>query len=493
MIMCYVKQIMTWGLRMEFSTDNLKSLAQQLAEIVSAELMNAEEDVTVRDLETGLRRRLQEMGRLALGEVLSQADVDPARNMACDCGGVLQYQRRRCAKVLRVFGWVEYQCAYYAGCDCGRGKAPLDEKLGLAPGQVTAGLATLLGMAGVELAFDYSSSWLEPFLLFEVSENTIRKETQAFGELQIAREAALIEQSHNTTYLQERLRTQTEPPTRVYGALDGAHVRIEEREQRAEAENPPESGQNQPVEAEKPPAEEDKWREMKVGCWYTVEAVPPSQQRKRHRKKEEIGQQALRARDMHYFCDIKAAAQFEPLFWATGCQARVDLAQAVVFVCDGAKWIWNLVERNYPHAVQIVDWHHAEERLEKVARDALTGEHARSWLKDTRDALWQGDTRFVVAACEKLADHSPAAQEALTYFRNNVQRMRSDEYRAQGYMIGSGTVESACKQIVTRRLKCSGAQWTLQGAIQTAKARAARLSGEWNLLSSLRDRLPLAV
>ena len=113
-----------------------------------------------------------------MGEVLSQADVDPARNMACDCGGVLQYQRRRCAKVLRVFGWVEYQCAYYAGCDCGRGKAPLDEKLGLAPGQVTAGLATLLGMAGVELAFDYSSSWLEPFLLFAVSENTIRKETQ---------------------------------------------------------------------------------------------------------------------------------------------------------------------------------------------------------------------------------------------------------------------------------------------------------------------------
>ena len=64
MIMCYVKQIMTWGLRMEISTDNLKSLAQQPAEIVSAELMNAEEDVTVRDLETGLRRRLQEMGRL---------------------------------------------------------------------------------------------------------------------------------------------------------------------------------------------------------------------------------------------------------------------------------------------------------------------------------------------------------------------------------------------------------------------------------------------
>ena len=107
----------------------------------------------------------------------------------------------------------------------------------------------------------------------------------------------------------------------------------------------------------------------------------------------------------------------------------------------------------------------------------------------------------MIAACEKLATNSSEAQDALTYFRNNSHRMRypvqppglGDEYRAQGYMIGSGTVESACKQIVTRRLKCSGAQWNLQGAVQTAKARAAWLSGEWDSLSTLRDRLPLAV
>ena len=240
----------------------------------------------------------------------------PSRGQTGRGGGTLQYQRRRPAKIFSVFGWVEYERAYYAGCDCGQGKAPLDEKLGLAPGQVTAGLAALLGMAGVELAFEYSSRWLAPFLLFEVSENTIRKETQSFGELQAVREAELVEQSHDTAYLQERLRMETEPPARVYGSLDGAHVRIEER---SEAQNPPKKGQNQPMETENPPAGEDKWREMKVGCWYTVEPVPPSQQRKRHRRKEEIGQQALRARDMHYFCDIKKAGQFEPLFWATGC------------------------------------------------------------------------------------------------------------------------------------------------------------------------------
>jgi hypothetical protein len=57
----------------------------------------------------------------------------------------------------------------------------VDGKLGLEPGQVTAGLAALIGLAGSELAFEYSSRFLEPFLLFQVSENTIRKETHRFG------------------------------------------------------------------------------------------------------------------------------------------------------------------------------------------------------------------------------------------------------------------------------------------------------------------------
>jgi len=81
----------------------------------------------------------------------------------------------------------------------------------------------------------------------------------------------------------------------------------------------------------------------------------------------------------------------------------------------------------------------------------------------------------------------------VTYFRNNAHRMQYDRFRKMGYMIGSGTVESACKQIVTQRLKRSGAQWNVQGAVLTAKARAAWLSGDWHQLSSLRDRLPLAV
>jgi len=54
-------------------------------------------------------------------------------------------------------------------------------------------------------------------------------------------------------------------------------------------------------------------------------------------------------------------------------------------------------------------------------------------------------------------------------------------------------VESGCKQIVTQRLKRPGAQWTVDGAVRTAKARAAWLSGQWETLCTQRAALPLAV
>ena len=65
-------------------------------------------------------------------------------------------------------------------------------------------------------------------------------------------------------------------------------------------------------------------------------------------------------------------------------------------------------------------------------------------------------------------------------------------FRDADYMIGSGTLESACKQIVSHRLKRPGARWTETGARRTAKARAAWLSGQLDRLVPLRAQLPLA-
>ena len=109
--------------------------------------------------------------------------------MACECGGRLEYQHRYEAQELSVFDRVKYERSYYAGCTCGKGKAPLDEGFGLQGGQVTAGLADLLAMTGAELVFEHSGCFLERFLFFQVSENTVGKETEYFGQLQTELEA----------------------------------------------------------------------------------------------------------------------------------------------------------------------------------------------------------------------------------------------------------------------------------------------------------------
>ena len=215
-------------------------------------------------------------------------------------------------------------------------------------------------------------------------------------------------------------------------------------------------------------SEKEKRREIKVGCWYGVEAVPKSQQRRHQRMKTEFGQQALRTRDMSYYCEIEIAEMFGDLFWASGCQRQADPAAEVVFVCDGAHKNWRLIELYYPQATQFVDWFHAEERLEKVAQEALSWESAQEWLERVRTCSWESDPSFVIRACQKLAAHSQEAGQAATCFSNKAERMAYVLYRRPGYMIGSGPVESGCIQIVTQGLKRAGAQWLVAGANQTA-------------------------
>lgn len=464
---------------MDNTTELIQAIAHQVVTVVKQSLARTpdpELNTNLAWVETALRDLLRQIGAEALSEWLSATQPTPEATRPCPCGGTLHYQRSRPATVLSVFGRVTYTRAYYAGCPCGQGCAPLDEQFGVQPGRVSAGLSELLTLAGVELAFDHSRRWLKGFLLFEVSENTIRQETQALGQVQAAHETQMREQSQDPAWLQAHLRTTDATPARLYGSLDAAKVRIEPRK---------------PAEKQ---AEPETWRDLKVGCWYEVEPVPTRQQSVRQRAVQERGQTCQRASHMRYYCDLAEAKTFGELMWATGCAAHADLTRELVFVCDGAAWIWNLVTTHYPKAVQIVDWYHAADRLQRVAHAAFSQRAVRErWLDRTTTNLWDGRVREVIQACTDLGAQCPEAHDASIYFTNNQTRMRYADYRQSGYMIGSGTVESSCKQIVTQRLKCSGAQWIVPGAVATAKARAAWLSAEWTPVCMRWADLPLAI
>lgn len=75
-----------------------------------------------------------------------------------------------------------------------------------------------------------------------------------------------------------------------------------------------------------------------------------------------------------------------------------------------------------------------------------------------------------------------------TYLKNQGRRLRYDHFRAAGYDIGSGRVESACKHVVANRMKRSGMIWSDDGAQQMLSLRAAYLNGGW---AQLWDTKPL--
>ena len=148
-----------------------------------------------------------------------------------------------------------------------------------------------------------------------------------------------------------------------------------------------------------------------------------------------------------------------------------------------------------PQAVQILDWFHASEYLTPVAKAAFSNEEAQDdWVNQAKQALWDGQIDEVIEGCLDLArreDSSDPAFVAARYFDQNRERMDYPSYRRQGYQIGSGTIESAAKQIGTLRMKVAGATWNEDSARKVAKARAAYLSSEWDVLSAYRA-LPLA-
>ncbi len=237
--------------------------------------------------------------------------------------------------------------------------------------------------------------------------------------------------------LQQRERRQLAAPDILYGSIDAAKVRIEPRNAQ-----------------EKALKNRETWRDMKVGCWYEGEVVPVRQQSTRQKEKRQREGVVLRARKQKYFCDIAEAQEFDKLLWATGCEVGADRARRLVFICDGALWIWNLIARYFPNAVQIVDWYHAVDHLKRIAEEAFpTLDERHNWLAQATEDLWQGRVELVIEACRLLVKKSECAQQSLTYYSNNIERMRYDQFRASNFLIGSGVIESGCKQIVTQRLK----------------------------------------
>jgi len=138
-------------------------------------------------------------------------------------------------------------------------------------------------------------------------------------------------------------------------------------------------------------------------------------------------------------------------------------------VNDGAPWIDRITSGNYPQAIQIIDWYHADERLWKVSTPSLAGDAreaafggegslpSQQWVEKQADLLWHGRVKEVVSALHaldwNLISCLDDVRQSPAYFENRQSKMDYAYFRQAGYPIGSGTVESGVNTVVHHRMK----------------------------------------
>jgi len=161
-----------------------------------------------------------------------------------------------------------------------------------------------------------------------------------------------------------------------------------------------------------------------------------------------------------------------------------------VFIADGAKWIWNWVEDNYPGSVQILDYYHVVEKLEHLARLHIRDpDKKRIWVKEQKKLLLEDQTYQVINNMQSLRSRGPDTKKekrkVINYFIENEDRMQYGSYRAKNLLIGSGPIEAAHRHVTQKRLKLSGQRWTIKGAQAISNLRCYSKSNAWNMIDKL--------
>lgn len=380
-------------------------------------------------LELGIREAILRDGRRALEDLLNDANWRVEQDQARP--GEKCY-RARPNEVGSLFGEVILHRNYYTDGK-GGGRAPLDEALGIVEG-CTPALARLMCRAGAVEHYEAAAQSLNEYGGLAINGRRIQRMVHRLGPqmAQWPRPSAEVSPA---------------PADQVFyveGDGTGIPVRPEETKGR--------QGKQEDQSA--------KTREVKLGCVFT------------QTKEDEAGKPIRDPESTSYIATLEPAVEFGSLLRAEAIKRGVALARLVVFLGDGAAWVWELARVNFPMAVFILDFFHAAEHLEWLA-EALFGEKTEQsktqweqWaklLKEQPDGLEivLREARHVLPRRGKRRE---AALKQIGYFESNTNRMRYAEYQARGLFIGSGVIEAGCKTVIGQRLKQSGMFWGVAGA-----------------------------
>jgi len=394
------------------------------------------------ELEKGLLEALKADGARLLELMLHHPDQrvvqDGARPGEEDFG-------LRSKTVLTALGWIVIRRRYYYDATRGQGRYALDEALKLIDGYSPL-VAQWMCRAGASAgSYQAASRDLWAYAGLEVDARQIQRMVEHLGPSMAQWRAAqpvVMDPRAGEVFCV---------------SADGTGAPVRRQELRGRKGKQPDGSA--------------RTREIKVGAIFTHRRPP-----KNERPTRDYGATT-------YVADLLTAEDFGGRLRQEALLRGLARAQTVVFLGDGAAWVWNLARINFPGAICILDFYHALEHLSALT-NALYGEgtpQAKRQFRRWRRAFLRDKVLDVIAQANadwptgKAARRS--ARKEIAYLERNRLRMTYQTFRQSGYFIGSGVVEAACKTVVGQRCKQSGMLWSCQGLRHLLPIRCAFLSG----------------
>ena len=403
-------------------------------------------------IETAARRRALAIAARAV-EQRFNADQSDHRGptVSCRCGRPARYAGRRAKTFQSALGELALERAYYHCDACDAGFCPRDRALGVQGSSLSPAVTRMVGRVGAMVSFVEGSELMQELAAVPVDPKQVERTAEALGR-EIAED--------------ERRRVEPEPPAAptMYLGMDGTGVPMRASELEGRVGKQPEGSA--------------KTREVKLCTVWTAEG------------RDDDGIPVRDPGSVSYSAAIESAASRDtdaaPSEFAQRADREAhrrgfDQAEHRVVLGDGAPWIWNLADQQFPGAIQIVDLFHAKHHLSDVAKAIYGpgGALGRPWAKQRHDELDEGQREAMLQALRVHAEANDTARKCLDYVTRNQLRMRYPEFRAQGLCVSSGVVEAGCKVAIGTRLKRAGMHWTVSGADAIIALRCCMLSGRF--------------
>jgi hypothetical protein len=394
-----------------------------------------------------LERKARELSHDCFALVL-EAGVQMQRWAAeeaprCSCGRLMAYKGDQVRQLETWVGRITLRRGYYYCRVCHKGRYPLDEAVGIGPGQFSDGIQAGISRLAARQPFKAAADDFSSLSGTSITGREVERLSEERGQVLEAQRAAERAKLFAGEAVPPRKRE--DKPGVWAVALDAAKGHFK-----------------------------DGWHDIQAGVVFRAWA-----------KVGKDGTAGVQAREQSYIAEVGPLEEGGRKLYAEGVRRGIDPARDLV-VClgDGAAGIWKQFLMHFPKRVEILDWWHAMDHLWKAGKGVF-GEgtdEAKAWVKAREAELWAGNVEAVITALKAEAERpkGEAAADEIHYFETNKERMRYDQFRAAGYPIGSGTVESACKRLIAARIRESGMIWTQRGAQAILALRAELLSDRWD-------------